>query len=90
MTGVQTCALPIYNFFRLVMMLVIYPTRWFWKAIGWVPFSKKIYGEFCSSFVDEVLWQVGIDVLPDEFHGYTAPVDLLRTIEAGTYRQAFL
>ncbi len=76
-----------YNFFKLISLALIYPTRWFWKLIGWVPFSNTIFGEVCSTFIDEAFYKIGRDILPDAFHGYTAPVDFLRTIEANTFRQ---
>lgn len=76
-----------YNFLRLVSLLFVYPTRWLWKLIGWVPFSNQIFGEVCSSRIDEAYHEIGFDILPDEFHGYTAPVDFLRCIEANTFQQ---
>lgn len=76
-----------YNFLKLFILMFVYPARWFWKLIRWVPFSKDIFGEVCSTFIDEAYHVIGRDILPDDFHGYTAPVDFLRTIEANTFQQ---
>jgi len=66
-----------YNFFKLVALAVIYPTRWFWNLIGWVPFSHDMYGEVCSVYVDEAFKAIGIDLLPYHDEQYTSPGDLL-------------
>lgn len=76
-----------YNFLKLAILIIVYPTRWLWKLIGWVPFSHDIFGEVCSTFIDEAYMVIGRDILPDAFHGYTAPIDFLRTIEADTFQQ---
>jgi hypothetical protein len=76
-----------YNLLRLIAMAFVYPTRWFWNWIRWVPFSKDIYGEFCSSFVDEAWEAAGRDIIPNSKEELTAPVDFLKLIEYGTFKQ---
>ena len=77
-----------YNVLKLIALIIVYPTRWIWRALGWVPFSNNVFGYVCSVFVDEAYMHIQRDILPDDYHEYTAPVDLLRTIEANTFRQA--
>lgn len=64
-----------YNFFKLLAMMIIYPTRYFWNLIGWVPFDKECFGAVCSEFVDETFKKASIDLFPGEHEGYTAPGD---------------
>jgi len=68
-----------YNFPKLVGMMIIYPFRWFFKAIRWVPFSRAVFGYICSEFVDRAFKAAGIDLLPGEREGYTSPGDLTRS-----------
>jgi len=71
-----------YNFFGLVVLAIVYPTRHLWRAIGWVPFSNRyVWGDFCSSFVDGVVYKKGlcIDLFKDEKESYTAPADFLNS-----------
>lgn len=62
-----------YNFFKLVVLTIVWPTRWVWRKIGWVPFDHEVYGELCSGFVDEVMRRAGWDLFPREHEGYTVP-----------------
>jgi len=66
-----------YNFFKLIILSIVYPTRWFWNKIGWVPFDKDLFGEVCSVYVDEAWLFAGRDILPNEHEGYTSPGDLV-------------
>jgi hypothetical protein len=66
----------MYNFLLTFFDMIIYPTRWFWHKIGWVPFSKRYLGENCSSFVDQVVTEGGgIDLWPKRESETTVPGD---------------
>ena len=58
-----------YNILKLVILALVYPTRWFWRKINWVPFDHEVYGETCSSYVDEAFKAAGIDLLPLHHEG---------------------
>lgn len=62
-----------YNFLKLVVLAFVWPTRWFWKKIRWVPFNHEVFGEVCSGFVDEVMYKARWDLFPEEWEGYTVP-----------------
>lgn len=62
-----------YNVFKLVVLALVWPTRWFWKKIKWVPFNHDVFGEVCSGFVDEVMYKARWDLFPEEWEGYTVP-----------------
>lgn len=68
-----------YNVFKLVVLALVYPTRWFWKWIGWVPFQWDVFGVICSVYVDEAFIAAGIDVLPRGYEEYSTPGDFLRS-----------
>jgi len=64
-----------YNFLKLFVLMLVYPTKKFWNKIGWVPFQSEFFGNVCSVFVDSVFKTVGIDLLPGQNEEYTAPGD---------------
>lgn len=66
-----------YNFLRLLALAFVYPTRWFWNLINWVPFKAEVFGEVCSTYVDEALKWAGIDLFKYQDEEYTAPGDYL-------------
>lgn len=68
-----------YNFFKLIVLAFVYPTRKFWNWIKWVPFDKECFGSVCSEFVDESFKEIGIDLLPSKHEGYTSPGDFLKS-----------
>lgn len=68
-----------YNFFKIFVLAIIYPTRWLWNAIGWVPFQNEAFGYVCSVFVDSALKQFGIDLIPDNNEEYSSPGDILNS-----------
>lgn len=68
-----------YNVFKLVSLALVYPTRWFWNWIGWVPFEKDVFGVVCSVYVDEAYKAAGIDLLPGRSEEYTSPGDFLKS-----------
>lgn len=62
-----------YNVFKLFALAIVWPTRWFWKKIRWVPFRDDIFGSVCSTFVDTVMYRARWDLFPDEWESYTVP-----------------
>lgn len=62
-----------YNVFKLVVLAVVWPTRWFWKRIRWVPFHHEVFGTVCSTFVDRVMFEARWDLFPEEWESYTVP-----------------
>jgi len=68
-----------YNIFKLLVLMIVYPTRNLWRKLGWIPFDNKIFGSICSEFVDEAFKAAGIDLIPSHPEGYTAPVDFTRS-----------
>lgn len=62
-----------YNVFKLVVLAFVWPTRWFWKMIRWVPFHNEVFGTVCSTFVDRVMFEARWDLFPDEWESYTVP-----------------
>lgn len=62
-----------YNVLKLLVLAIVWPTRWFWKKIGWVPFNAEFMGEVCSVYVDEIFKTVHWDIFPKEHEGYTVP-----------------
>jgi hypothetical protein len=67
-----------YNVFKMLVLAFVWPTRWFWKKIKWVPFNHEVFGEVCSGFVDEVMYKSRWDLFPEEWEGYTVPGQFLR------------
>ena len=79
----------VYNLFKLLSLILVYPTRRVWKRIGWVPFQNDFFGVICSVYVDEAFKAAGIDLLPDCYAEYTAPgdfehSDLLQQVHTGS------
>lgn len=66
-----------YNFFKIFILAIVYPTRKFWQRLGWVPFQNEVFGSVCSVYVDYALKYIGLDVLPGMNEEYTAPGDFL-------------
>jgi len=64
-----------YNFLSLVSLAIVYPTRWFWRWIGKVPFSADVLGKVCSTKVDHIWKRAGRDLFPDDLEDYTVPGD---------------
>jgi hypothetical protein len=64
-----------YNFLLTFFDIIIYPTRWFWQKVGWIPFSSRYLGANCSEFVDQVYKAMGIDLWPDRGEASTVPGD---------------
>lgn len=65
-----------YNVLKLLVLAIVYPTRWVWKRIGWVPFDWWVFGEICSGLVDKAWLAEGVDIIRKQRAGYTAPGDL--------------
>jgi hypothetical protein len=64
-----------YNIPKLLILALVYPTRWFWEKINWVPFQADVFGEVCSEFVDEVFKSAGMDLFPNKTEQDTVPGD---------------
>ena len=68
-----------YNFMKIVVLMIVQPTKKFWNLIGWVPFQNEVYGSVCSVFVDDAFKEIEIDLLPGNIEEYTSPGDLLNS-----------
>jgi hypothetical protein len=68
-----------YNFLSLVTFAIVAPFRWFWNWIGWVPFSAELFGEVCSTYVDDSAYECGFDIFPDMKEDLAVPGDFLET-----------
>jgi len=68
-----------YNVFKLLAFILIYPTRWFWTKIKWVPFQAELFGEVCSTFVDQAYEAGGINLFPDIIDEAAVPGDFIDT-----------
>lgn len=68
-----------YNFSKLIGMVFIYPLRWLWKLIGYVPFSWEFMGKICSVYVDACIIAGGIDLFPDRGEKDTVPGDFSKS-----------
>ncbi len=68
-----------YNYIKLILLAIIYPTRKFWNKIGWIPFqNNEMFGSVCSVYVDEMFKVAGIDLYLNNNEEYTAPGDFLK------------
>jgi hypothetical protein len=65
-----------YNWLLTGVKAIIYPTRWFWNWIGWVPFSSQFYGVNCSVYCDLYAHYAGRDIRPKWLEHLSAPGDL--------------
>lgn len=65
-----------YNYLLTAVLAIVYPTRWFWNKIGWVPFASTLLGANCSSFVDRFWRYAGRDIKPKWMESLSAPGDL--------------
>lgn len=69
-----------YNYPKLFLSFFLYWSRPFWEKIKWIPFQDdKVWGNHCSSGVDEAFMFVGIDVLPDGYEEITTPGDFTKS-----------
>ena len=64
-----------YNFLQLLAFMFIYPTKWFWMKLGWVPFSAELFGATCAVYVDELFDTVHYDIFPDRISDLVVPGD---------------
>lgn len=64
-----------YNWMKLVVFAVVYPLRWFFARLGWMPFQSALFGEVCSTFVDQALFIAGVDLFPQRDEESTVPGD---------------
>ncbi len=77
-----------YNVPKLVIKAFVYPLRRWFNKIGWVPFDQPVFGDDCSTSVDEAKKAARIDLLPGELEGYTAPGDFLKSGKLEEYDPA--
>jgi hypothetical protein len=68
-----------YNVFKLLAFILIYPTRWFWNKIKWVPFKAELFGEVCSTFVDQTFKAGGVDLFKNLIEEVAVPGDYIDT-----------
>jgi len=68
-----------YNVAKFLVLALVYPTRWLWQKIGWVPFSADYHGDVCSVVWDEAYRAAGIDLFPHRSEEYTAPGDFRKS-----------
>lgn len=69
-----------YNSMKFLVLAIVYPTRWLWKWLKWVPFQADFYGEVCSEFVDHAFKEgAGIDLLPGKLEDYSIPASFLES-----------
>lgn len=77
-----------YNFLKLLSLALVAPLKGLFRKLKWVPFDKPWFGEVCSVMPDEAYKSIGIDLLPGEHEGYTAPGDYLKCVRLGTLKKA--
>lgn len=66
-----------YNFLLTFIEFIVYPTRWFWNKIGWVPFAGHLLGANCSAYCD-LFWRYsGRDIRSQWLEMLSAPGDLV-------------
>jgi len=65
-----------YNHYKLIALAILYPTRFIWDKIKWVPFQNDYFGQICSVFVREILLNGDIDYCPKRYKEITAPCDM--------------
>jgi len=68
-----------YNVMKLLLMAFLGLLKPMFRKRKWMPFDKPWFGEVCSVMPDEAYKEVGIDLFPGEFEGYTAPGDYLKS-----------
>jgi hypothetical protein len=64
-----------YNILQLAVMIVVWPTRAFWRRVGWVPFSASLLGTYCSTFVEKC-WLSGWSLVPLDDENFASPGEL--------------
>jgi len=62
-----------YNYHKLFVLALCWPTRWIWNKLKWVPFSHNYFGEVCSVYVREILLAGDIDFFPKVYKELTPP-----------------
>jgi hypothetical protein len=67
-----------YNVFLLIALAFVYPLRWFFDKLNWVPFRAQLFGEVCSTFVDQAFKAAGIDLFPERGEDATVPGDFIK------------
>ena len=65
-----------YNYLKLLVLALVYPTRWIWNKLNWVPFQNDLLGEVCSTYVDQAWLITGRDIIPGMYEEFTVPGDL--------------
>jgi len=70
-----------YNYPVYLSMLIVYPTKEIWRALGWIPFSNKyVWGYECYWFIDDFYRHgLGRDLFPDDPETYTISLDFFDT-----------
>jgi len=65
-----------YNYLKLLILALVYPTRSLWQWVGWMPFQNDILGEVCSTYVDSAWHFTGRDIIWEYGEEFTVPGDL--------------
>jgi hypothetical protein len=65
-----------YNHYKLILLSILYPTRFIWDRIKWVPFQNDYFGMVCSVFAREILLAGDINYCPKRYKEITAPRDM--------------
>jgi hypothetical protein len=69
-----------YGYAKLFLSFILAWSRPFWEKIKWIPFQEdKIWGNHCSSGVDEAFKFSGIDILPNGYEEITSPSDFIQS-----------
>ncbi len=67
-----------YNVFELLAMSFVWPTRRFWRWLGWIPFTAGFLGKFCSTFTEKV-WLAGYSLVPLDDEEMAPPCELAQS-----------
>jgi hypothetical protein len=68
-----------YGLLKLFLMIFIFPTRWFWNKINYVPFEGITKGMICSEFVVKFFNSMDINILPGLNDELSVPSDFIKS-----------
>ena len=67
-----------YNYKKLAILAICYPTKFIWDKIKWVPFQDDKHGMVCSVYVREIVIAGKMDYWEHRYKENMAPVDFRR------------